>query len=51
MFYKSIFAFLFDGLNRRARRLLDSNDSDWIEYLDNEEFWKLGWRKEKIEEE
>ena len=42
---------LFDGLNRRAGKLLDSNDSDWIGYLDDEEFWKLGWRIEKIEEE
>ena len=42
---------LFDGLNRRAKRLLDAEEAEWIAYLDNEEFWKLGWRLEKTEDE
>ena len=41
---------LFDGLNRRAKRLLNAEGAEWIACLDNEEFWKVGWRKE-VEDE
>ncbi len=42
---------LFDGLNRRAKRLLDAEDAEWIVHLDDEEFWKVGWRIEEAEDE
>ena len=42
---------LLDGLNRRAETLLNARGTEWISYLDNEEFWKLGWRLEKTEDE
>ena len=42
---------LLDGLNRRAETLLNARGSEWISYLDNEEFWKVGWRLEKNEDE
>ena len=34
---------LLDGLERRANRLLVANDEEWMECLDDEEFWKPGW--------
>ena len=34
---------LLDGLERRAKRLLESNDKGWEECLDDEAFWKPGW--------
>lgn len=35
---------LFEGLERRAFQLTRSSDEEWIKWLDNEEFWKPGWR-------
>ena len=35
---------LLQGLERRAYRLLRSDSSDWLAWLDNEEFWQPGWR-------
>lgn len=32
-----------NGLERRAKLLLDADDSDWKKALDDEEFWKAGW--------
>ena len=32
------------GLRMRANRLLRADDSEFIELLDNLEFWKPGWR-------
>jgi len=36
-------AALLDGLERRANRLLMSDDEGWVECLDDEDFWKPGW--------
>ena len=33
-----------EGLESRAYRLLTCADDEWMEWLDNEEFWKPGWR-------
>ena len=35
---------LLQGLERRAYRLLKADSSDWLAWLDNEEFWQPGWR-------
>ena len=32
-----------EGLERRAKLLLDADDSGWKRVLDDEEFWKAGW--------
>lgn len=32
------------GLESRARVLLSCNDSEWLHWLDNLEFWKPGWK-------
>jgi len=32
------------GLERRARHLLRCDNSEWKETLDNEKFWRPGWR-------
>ena len=32
------------GLESRAIRLLSSNDSEWLSWLDDLEFWKTGWK-------
>lgn len=34
---------LLQGLDRRAFRLLRADDSEWLEWLDDESFWKPGW--------
>ena len=36
-----------EGLESRAYRLLACADDEWMEWLDNEEFWKPGWRPEQ----
>ena len=41
---------LLDGLERRAGKLLHADSGTWLECLDNEEFWKPGWREEALEE-
>ena len=35
---------LKQGLDRRAFRLLRADAEEWIGWLDNEEFWKPGWK-------
>ena len=35
---------LHEGLERRAYRLLRANPEEWLEWLDDEEFWQPGWR-------
>ena len=35
---------LLEGLERRAYRLLRANATDWLAWLDNDEFWQPGWR-------
>ena len=35
---------LKQGLDRRAFRLLRADADEWILWLDNEEFWKPGWK-------
>ena len=37
---------LFEGLERRSFHLLRAQGKDWINLLDNLEFWKPGWRAE-----
>jgi len=34
---------LLRGLERRAFRLLRSDKDEWINWLDEEDFWKPGW--------
>jgi len=41
---------LIEGLELRASNLLSSTEKEWLELLDNEEFWKPGWRP-YVEEE
>ena len=36
-----------EGLESRAFRLLLCSDDEWMEWLDNEEFWKPGWRPDQ----
>ena len=43
-------ASLLDGLERRADKLLQADAVVWLVWLDNEEFWKPGWREEALEE-
>ena len=35
---------LFDGLERRAFQLTRASDTEWLTWLDDEDFWKPGWR-------
>ena len=37
---------LFEGLDRRAFRLLRATPDEWLRWLDDIEFWKPGWRGE-----
>lgn len=37
---------LFAGLERRSFHLLRAEGKDWINLLDDLEFWKPGWRAE-----
>ena len=37
---------LLEGLDKRAFHLLRANQKDWLGWLDNEDFWKPGWRLE-----
>ena len=41
---------LIEGLELRASNLLSSNEGEWLKILDNEDFWKPGWRP-PVEEE
>jgi len=43
-------ASLLDGLERRADKLLQADAVAWLGWLDDEEFWKPGWREEVPEE-
>ena len=36
-----------EGLESRAFRLLSCSDDEWISWLDNDNFWKPGWRPEQ----
>jgi hypothetical protein len=36
-----------EGLESRAFRLLSCSDDEWITWLDNDSFWKPGWRPEQ----
>tara|TARA_B100000287_G_C20466824_1_gene715580 strand:+ start:298 stop:615 length:318 start_codon:yes stop_codon:yes gene_type:complete len=35
---------LINGLDRRAFRLLNSNNHEWNEILDDLKFWRPGWK-------
>ena len=37
---------LLEGLDRRALRLLRATDDEWLKWLDDDDFWKPGWRDE-----
>ena len=39
------------GLDARAFRLLTCEDSDWMVWLDNLDFWKPGWNPEPDNED
>ena len=41
---------LFEGLQRRSERLLESEDEQWLAWLDNESCWNPGWREYSEEE-
>ena len=41
---------LVTGLELRVRNLLLANDAEWLQILDNEDFWKPGWRPSFEEE-
>ena len=41
---------LYEGLERRAYRLLRADAEEWLGWLDDDEFWKPGWRP-PVEEE
>ena len=41
---------LFEGLQRRAERLLESENEQWLAWLDDESFWNPGWRENSEEE-
>ncbi len=41
---------LLEGLDRRAFRLLRADADEWLKWLDDEDFWKPGWRDEPREE-
>lgn len=41
---------LFGGLQRRAERLLESENEQWLAWLDDESFWNPGWRENSEEE-
>ena len=41
---------LFEGLQRRSERLLESDGEQWLAWLDDEGFWNPGWR-EHLEDE
>ena len=42
---------LKEGLDKRAFHLLRASHKEWLAWLDNEEFWKPGWRLERREYE
>ena len=35
-----------EGLESRAFRLLTCTDKEWLDWLDNLDFWKAGWKAE-----
>jgi len=41
---------LFEGLQRRSERLLESEGEEWLAWLDDEAFWNPGWREHSEEE-
>lgn len=41
---------LLEGLERRAIKLLQADGDEWLKWLDDEDFWKPGWRDEPREE-
>ena len=40
-----------DGLEGRAYRLLNSNDVEWLTWLDDLDFWKMGWKPVSTDED
>ena len=41
---------LLEGLEHRAIKLLQADGDEWLRWLDDEDFWKPGWRDEPREE-
>ena len=41
---------LIEGLLLRANDLLLANEKEWLQILDNDDFWKPGWRPSNEEE-
>ena len=41
---------LFEGLQRRSERLLESDGEQWLAWLDDEGFWNPGWREHSEDE-
>jgi len=42
---------LFEGLERRSFQLLRATDEEWLGWLDDDEFWKPGWRAMKVDDD
>jgi hypothetical protein len=40
---------LIDGLDKRAIHLLSADEKKWLGWLDDENFWKPGWRENQSE--
>ena len=40
---------LVDGLEKRATHLISADEKEWLTWLDDEDFWKPGWRENTIE--
>ena len=41
---------LLEGLEHRAIKLLQADGDEWLRWLDDDDFWKPGWRDEPREE-
>lgn len=44
-------ATLFEGLERRTFQLMRATDDEWLDWLDDDEFWKPGWRAVKVDDD
>ena len=42
---------LVSGLEKRAIELLSAGNEEWINWLDDENFWKPGWKNNSENED
>ena len=40
---------LIDGLDKRTMHLISADEKKWLVWLDDENFWKPGWRENQLE--